>query len=75
MQWGGSQSLAKCNGAATIGTPGMTSLAPTMGAQKARPQLLAWNMGTTASTVVLLAMQKASGCATVKLCRKLALCE
>ena len=31
----------------SIRAPGMTSLAPTAGPEKATPQALAWNMGTT----------------------------
>lgn len=55
--------------------PGNTSFAPTRGAEKSRPQQFAWNAGTTARTQVAAVMQEASGIATVKACRKLALCE
>ncbi len=53
----------------------MTSLAPTKGAEKSRPQQLAWKAGTTASTVVALVMAEASGIDTVNAWRKFALCE
>lgn len=36
--------------------PGSTSLAPTMGAAKTMPQLLAWNMGTMARHTLELPM-------------------
>ena len=38
----------------------MTSLAPTAGAEKARPQALAWNIGTTGSTVSVALMPSTS---------------
>ena len=37
--------------ASPIFGPGNTSLVPTIGALYGRPQALAWNMGTTASTL------------------------
>lgn len=40
--------------------PGSTRQAPTSGAAKTRPQLFAWNMGTTASTRLLLPSAAAS---------------
>ena len=49
--------------------PGITSFAPTSGQANSKPQQFAWKAGTTASAVVALVMQEASGIETVKACR------
>ena len=55
--------------------PGITSLAPVAGAAKAMPQALAWNMGTTGSTLSMERMPSASALLTASECSTLERCE
>ena len=55
--------------------PGITSLQPTAGQEKARPQALAWNIGTTGSTTSRLERPITSCCSVTSVCRKLERCE
>src|SRR3954469_16742895 len=55
--------------------PGMTKPAPTIGAAKASDQLLAWNRGTTGSTVSRADSPKASGVTVIIACSTLERCE
>jgi hypothetical protein len=49
----------------------MIIFAPVRGPPKARPQELAWNMGTTARTVLVLPILAPSGITVTMACRKL----
>ena len=61
--------------APSIRAPGSTNFAPTAGTEKARPQALAWNIGTTASTVSRCDSPITSVCRVMKVCMKLERCE
>jgi hypothetical protein len=61
--------------APSIFGPGITSLAPAAGAEKGRPQALAWNIGTTTSTVSRTERPITSVCRVTRVCRKLERCE
>ena len=65
-----SDSSSSCTEAPSSFGPGMTSLAPTAGAEKAMPQALAWNMGTTGRTVSIAPMPMTSTPAVTRVCRK-----
>ncbi len=51
--------------------PGITSLAPIIGADCASPHALAWNIGTTGKIVSRLEMPIASGCTAIIACSTL----
>jgi hypothetical protein len=68
-----SASSAYTEGPSSAG-PGSTRRAPTMGAAKASPQELAWNMGTTASTASRAPSGSASAWQDMSACRKLERC-
>ena len=70
-----SVSSSSCTEAPSSFWPGMTSLAPTAGAEKARPQALAWNIGTTGSTVSVARMPRTSPPIVTRVCRKFERCE
>lgn len=53
----------------------MIILAPVRGPPNAKPQELAWNMGTTARTVLVLPMLAPSGITVIIACKKLLLWE
>ena len=55
--------------------PGITSVAPTIGVEKASDQQLAWNIGTTGITTSREAMPLESGSAAMKACSTLERCE
>ena len=53
----------------------MTMLAPTIGQVSARPQVLAWNIGTTGRIVSAADTPMASGSAAIMVCSTLERCE
>src|SRR6476469_5122512 len=55
--------------------PGITSFVPIDGAEKAMPQLLAWNRGTTGSIVSAADAPSASFELAINACRTLERCE
>jgi hypothetical protein len=55
--------------------PGITSLVPIEGAEKAMPQLLAWNNGTTGSIVSFDVAPSASPLLAIIECSTLERCE
>ncbi|MEZ0063315.1 hypothetical protein ABIF26_008875 [Bradyrhizobium elkanii] len=55
--------------------PGITSLVPIDGAEKAMPQLLAWNKGTTGSIVSDAEVPSASFELAISACNTLERCE